>query len=168
MEVDLDEEWVVPPAMPHSKCGWTPFVGMRLRGRVRRVVLRGQVAYVDGVVTAAPGAGQNIRYMPLSASQPAQPAQALLSSPVVSSVADHAQLDAVPPASHAQVRRARGRPVGGTASLIPLSSFIHVIASSFRAQLMSTLHKSISITFIHRACTVAVGLPQSRARALRT
>lgn len=97
MEVDLDEEWVVPPAMPHSKCGWTPFVGMRLRGRVRRVVLRGQVAYVDGVVTAAPGAGQNIRYMPLSASQPAHPAQALLSSPVVSSVADHAQLDAVPP-----------------------------------------------------------------------
>jgi carbamoyl-phosphate synthase/aspartate carbamoyltransferase/dihydroorotase len=32
----------------HTKCGWTPFAGMRVRGRVRRVVLRGKTVCVNG------------------------------------------------------------------------------------------------------------------------
>ncbi|MFQ5421529.1 MAG: amidohydrolase family protein, partial [Anaerolineae bacterium] len=31
----------------HSKCGWTPFAGMEVTGRVRRVLLRGQVVVED-------------------------------------------------------------------------------------------------------------------------
>ncbi|XP_074101855.1 carbamoyl-phosphate synthetase 2, aspartate transcarbamylase, and dihydroorotase rudimentary [Cotesia typhae] len=61
VEVDLDEEWIVPTAMPFTKSKWTPFAGMKLRGRVHRVVLRGEVAYVEGQILVNPGFGQDIR-----------------------------------------------------------------------------------------------------------
>jgi carbamoyl-phosphate synthase/aspartate carbamoyltransferase/dihydroorotase len=46
----MEEEWVLPEAMPYSKARWTPFAGMKVRGAVHRVVVRGEVAYVDGQV----------------------------------------------------------------------------------------------------------------------
>lgn len=61
IEVDLDHEWVIPQKMKYTKCGWTPFEGMHVTGMVKRVVLRGQVVYVDGQVIASPGYGKNIR-----------------------------------------------------------------------------------------------------------
>ncbi|XP_003704308.2 carbamoyl-phosphate synthetase 2, aspartate transcarbamylase, and dihydroorotase rudimentary [Megachile rotundata] len=61
IEVDLDDEWVIPEAMPFSKSKWTPFAGMKVRGSVHRVVLRGEVAYVEGQVLVNPGFGQDIR-----------------------------------------------------------------------------------------------------------
>lgn len=42
----------------HSKCGWTPFKGMEVKGKVRQVILRGQVVYEDGELLAAPGSGR--------------------------------------------------------------------------------------------------------------
>lgn len=44
----------------HSKCGWTPFHGRRVAGRVKRVVLRGQVVFEDGRILAQPGSGEVI------------------------------------------------------------------------------------------------------------
>ncbi|XP_031835973.1 carbamoyl-phosphate synthetase 2, aspartate transcarbamylase, and dihydroorotase rudimentary [Nomia melanderi] len=61
IEVDLEDEWVIPDAMPFSKSKWTPFAGMKVRGSVYRVVLRGEVAYVEGQVLVNPGFGQDIR-----------------------------------------------------------------------------------------------------------
>ncbi|KOX80442.1 CAD protein [Melipona quadrifasciata] len=61
IEVDLDDEWVIPDAMPFSKSKWTPFAGMKVHGSVHRVVLRGEVAYVEGQVLVNPGFGQDIR-----------------------------------------------------------------------------------------------------------
>lgn len=61
VEVDLDEEWVIPDAMPYSKAKWTPFAGKKVRGAIHRVVLRGEVAYVEGKVLTQPGYGQNVR-----------------------------------------------------------------------------------------------------------
>jgi carbamoyl-phosphate synthase/aspartate carbamoyltransferase/dihydroorotase len=51
VEVDMEEEWVLPEAMPYSKSRWTPFAGMKVHGAVHRVVVRGEVAYVDGQVS---------------------------------------------------------------------------------------------------------------------
>ena len=34
----------------HTKCGWSPFSGMTVRGKVCRVVLRGRVVFEDGEV----------------------------------------------------------------------------------------------------------------------
>jgi len=50
IEVNLDEEWTIPSAPPFSKAQWTPFAGMRVVGRLKRVVLRKKLVYVDGEV----------------------------------------------------------------------------------------------------------------------
>lgn len=60
IEVDLNEEWEVCGADLQSQCGWSPFEGMRLKGKVRSVVLRGQCVYADGQVLATPGFGRDI------------------------------------------------------------------------------------------------------------
>ncbi|KAG7188568.1 hypothetical protein KM043_008199 [Ampulex compressa] len=61
IEVDLNDEWTIPEGMPFSKSKWTPFAGTKVRGSVYRVVLRGEVAYVEGQVLVNPGFGQDIR-----------------------------------------------------------------------------------------------------------
>ncbi|XP_071499632.1 multifunctional protein CAD-like [Diadema antillarum] len=71
VDVDLDQTWVIPSAMAHTKSKWTPFEGRRVKGAVRRVVLRGEVAYVDGQVTVSPGYGRDVRLMPDGIPQPA-------------------------------------------------------------------------------------------------
>lgn len=51
----------MPTHMAFSKSRWTPFEGMRVKGTVRRVVLRGEVAYIDGkasVVARSGGRGR--------------------------------------------------------------------------------------------------------------
>lgn len=40
----------MPTHTAFSKSQWTPFEGMRVKGTVRRVILRGEVAYIDGQV----------------------------------------------------------------------------------------------------------------------
>ena len=60
-EVDEQSIWEIKAEDLHSRCGWTPFEGWQVRGRVRRVVLRGSTAYQDGKVLAERGFGRNIR-----------------------------------------------------------------------------------------------------------
>jgi len=43
-----------------TKCGWTPFDGREVAGRVTRVVLRGEVVFENGRVLAEPGNGRLI------------------------------------------------------------------------------------------------------------
>merc|ERR1719232_205206 len=61
IEVDMDEEWIIPNNTRFSKAGWTPFAGMKVKGSLRRVILRGEVAYIDGKVLVKPGFGQDVR-----------------------------------------------------------------------------------------------------------
>uniref|UniRef100_A0AAY4EJD4 Multifunctional protein CAD n=1 Tax=Denticeps clupeoides TaxID=299321 RepID=A0AAY4EJD4_9TELE len=61
VEVDLEQEWVIPTHMQFTKSKWTPFEGMKVKGRVRRVVLRGEVAYIDGQVLVPPGYGEDVK-----------------------------------------------------------------------------------------------------------
>ena len=64
IEVDPDCEYILTNELLHTKCGWSPFAGQRLTGRVERVVLRGQVVYEAGKVgergrvLGQPGRGQ--------------------------------------------------------------------------------------------------------------
>lgn len=58
VEVDLDEVWTIPDAMPFSKSQWTPFAGRTVIGKVRKVVLRGMIAFNEGKVLSQPGTGQ--------------------------------------------------------------------------------------------------------------
>jgi carbamoyl-phosphate synthase/aspartate carbamoyltransferase/dihydroorotase len=60
IEIDQEAHWEVRARELHSRCGWSPFEGLRLRGRVRRVTLRGQPAFVDGEVLAPRGTGRDL------------------------------------------------------------------------------------------------------------
>jgi dihydroorotase-like cyclic amidohydrolase len=61
VEVDEDVTYELHAAEMQSRCGWTPFEGWKVRGQVRRVVLRGQDVFRDGKILAQPGFGHNIR-----------------------------------------------------------------------------------------------------------
>jgi dihydroorotase-like cyclic amidohydrolase len=61
IEVDEDAEYEIHASEMHSRCGWTPFEGWRVKGRVRKVVLRGREAFKDGKILVEPGYGQNVR-----------------------------------------------------------------------------------------------------------
>lgn len=61
VEIDLDEEWTINNNELKTKARWSPFNGTKVKGRVHRVVLRGEVAYIDGQVLVQPGYGQNVR-----------------------------------------------------------------------------------------------------------
>ncbi|HUN23564.1 MAG TPA: amidohydrolase family protein [Anaerolineales bacterium] len=60
VELDSDAVWTVRASEMQSRCGWTPYEGWQLRGRVERVTLRGVLAYQGGQVLAQPGCGQRI------------------------------------------------------------------------------------------------------------
>ncbi len=66
VEVEPDETWEIRAINTFSRCKWTPFEGMKVRGRIKRVVLRGKDAFRDGQVLAQPGTGKNIRVSTLS------------------------------------------------------------------------------------------------------
>ena len=61
IEVDEDAGYEIRAADQFTRCGWTPFEGWKVKGRVRRVVLRGQEAFKDGKVLAEKGFGKNVR-----------------------------------------------------------------------------------------------------------
>jgi dihydroorotase-like cyclic amidohydrolase len=48
IEVEPGDRYTLTADALQTKCGWTPFAGMRVCGRLRRVVLRGQEVFSDG------------------------------------------------------------------------------------------------------------------------
>jgi len=60
VQVDLEVPWEVRAAEFHSRSSWSPFEGRKLKGKVRKVILRGQVAYQDGEIIAPHGYGTDL------------------------------------------------------------------------------------------------------------
>jgi carbamoyl-phosphate synthase/aspartate carbamoyltransferase/dihydroorotase len=61
VEVDETDSYEIKASETYTRCGWTPFEGWQVKGRVRRVVLRGSEAYRDGKILVPPGFGKNVR-----------------------------------------------------------------------------------------------------------
>jgi carbamoyl-phosphate synthase/aspartate carbamoyltransferase/dihydroorotase len=61
VEVDENAEYEIKAENQFTHCGWTPFEGWKVKGRVTRVVLRGRTAFEDGKVLAEKGFGRNVR-----------------------------------------------------------------------------------------------------------
>lgn len=61
VEVDENAAYEIRASEQFTRCGWTPFEGWKVRGRVRRVVLRGKTCFEDGKILAPPGYGKNVR-----------------------------------------------------------------------------------------------------------
>ncbi len=51
------EEYVVENENLHTKCGWSPFAGRTVLGKVDKVVIRGAIVLEDGEIIAKAGSG---------------------------------------------------------------------------------------------------------------
>jgi carbamoyl-phosphate synthase/aspartate carbamoyltransferase/dihydroorotase len=60
--VDAVASWVISDDALLTSPGWSPFAGMRVRGRVREVRIRDVVAYDGEEVTCAPGSGRDVAW----------------------------------------------------------------------------------------------------------
>ena len=61
IEVDENAEYEIKAANQFTRCGWTPFEGWKVKGKVRKVVLRGTRAFEDGKILVEQGYGRNVR-----------------------------------------------------------------------------------------------------------
>jgi carbamoyl-phosphate synthase/aspartate carbamoyltransferase/dihydroorotase len=61
IEVDENAEYEIHAADQFTRCGWTPFEGWKVKGRVRKVVLRGRTAFEDAEILVETGYGENVR-----------------------------------------------------------------------------------------------------------
>jgi carbamoyl-phosphate synthase/aspartate carbamoyltransferase/dihydroorotase len=61
VEIDENAEYEIRAADQFTRCGWTPFEGWKVKGKVKKVVLRGKAAFDDGKILAEQGYGRNIR-----------------------------------------------------------------------------------------------------------
>lgn len=50
VEVDLEEKYIIDSSELFTKCGWTPFEGMEVTGKIKKVTIRGQVVFENGEV----------------------------------------------------------------------------------------------------------------------
>lgn len=60
VEVDPDHRWQPDPAKQFTRCGWTPFAGWSLTGKVTAVYLRGKKVFDGEKVLALPGSGKSV------------------------------------------------------------------------------------------------------------
>lgn len=61
VEIDENEKWEIKAKNLFTRCAWTPFEGVSVIGKVKRVVLREQKVFQDGQMLASPGIGLNLR-----------------------------------------------------------------------------------------------------------
>lgn len=61
IEVDEDSSYEIKAQDQFTRCGWTPFEGWQVKGKIRKVVLRGKTAFEDGKVLVEQGYGRNVR-----------------------------------------------------------------------------------------------------------
>jgi dihydroorotase len=59
--VDPSVEWQVDEARLHSKAGWSPFHGRKLKGKIAKTLLRGVVVAQNGELVDAKPSGQMLR-----------------------------------------------------------------------------------------------------------
>jgi len=61
VEVDENAVYEIKAQDQFTRCNWTPFEGWKVRGKIRRVVLRGKTAFEDGKILVNAGYGRDVR-----------------------------------------------------------------------------------------------------------
>ena len=61
IEVDETASYEIKAQEQFTRCNWTPFEGWKVKGKVRKVVLRGETAFENGKILVKAGYGRNIR-----------------------------------------------------------------------------------------------------------
>ncbi len=57
IEIDENEEWTIRNEDLKTKSGWSPFNGWKVKGKVKKVFLRGTKVFEDGKILVKPGFG---------------------------------------------------------------------------------------------------------------
>lgn len=60
VEVDENEEYEIKNENLKTKCGWSPFAGKKVKGKVKRVFIRGEKVFENGQILAEKGSGKII------------------------------------------------------------------------------------------------------------
>jgi len=58
--VDTDTDYVIERENLLTKCGWSPFEGMRVTGKIKEVWIRGQKVYDGEQILSSAGFGINL------------------------------------------------------------------------------------------------------------
>jgi dihydroorotase len=58
VQIEVGPRWELSERGYLTRCDWSPFGGMQVRGRVLCTALRGRIAYADGQVVVPPGSGR--------------------------------------------------------------------------------------------------------------
>lgn len=61
VEIDEKEEYIIDNKKLKTKCGWSPFNGWKIKGKVKRVFIRGKKVFEDGKILVKPGFGEIIK-----------------------------------------------------------------------------------------------------------
>jgi dihydroorotase-like cyclic amidohydrolase len=61
VEVDENAVYEIKAEDQFTRCGWTPFEGWQVKGKIRKVILRGTTAFEDGKILVEQGFGKNVR-----------------------------------------------------------------------------------------------------------
>ena len=55
VEVEITKPYTLDPKPLFTKCGWTPFNGMEVQGKVKKVILRGKTVFEEGRISGPYG-----------------------------------------------------------------------------------------------------------------
>lgn len=58
VEVDIDKSYIINNEYLFTKCGWSPFNGWEVKGKVQRVFIRGTKVSENDKILATPGSGK--------------------------------------------------------------------------------------------------------------
>jgi dihydroorotase-like cyclic amidohydrolase len=58
--VDLNQKWTIHAAEMHTACGWVPYEGMEITGKVTHTIVRGRILMQEGKIFGKPGFGKFI------------------------------------------------------------------------------------------------------------
>jgi len=60
VEVDTNQTYVIENRNLKTTCGWSPYNGWKVRGKIKRVFIRGTKVFEEGNLLVAPGFGINL------------------------------------------------------------------------------------------------------------
>ncbi|OGG21655.1 hypothetical protein A3D03_01515 [Candidatus Gottesmanbacteria bacterium RIFCSPHIGHO2_02_FULL_40_13] len=60
VEVDTEEKYMIKGEELETKCGWSPYKGWKVKGKVKNVFIRGTKVFSEEKVLVTPGFGKNI------------------------------------------------------------------------------------------------------------
>jgi len=56
--IDTSETYTIKNEDLKTKCGWSPFDGWKVKGKVKKVILRGKTVFENGKINVQPGTGK--------------------------------------------------------------------------------------------------------------